>query len=149
MIEMAGKNDLTKKVHEAGGRMTEQRRAVLDALASVETHPTAAEVYEIVRAQVSDVSQGTVYRNLHTLVDLGLAQELDYGPGASHFDATVEPHYHVRCVECGRVDDLPIEREPAPCIDEAREVATDWHISEHRVEFMGLCPDCRKNQRRG
>lgn len=143
---MAGENDLAKKIHEAGGRMTEQRRAVLEALASVDTHPTAAEVYEMVREELPDVSQGTVYRNLHKLVELGYAQELDYGPGASHFDATVKPHYHVRCARCGRVDDLHVDRKPVPCIDEAREAAGDWEIFEHRVEFMGLCPDCRKNQ---
>lgn len=143
---MAGENGFTEKVHETGGRMTEQRRAVLEALASVDTHPTAAEVYEMVREELPDVSQGTVYRNLRKLIELGYAQELDYGPGASHFDATVEPHYHVRCVHCGRVADLPIERRPVPCIDEARRVADGWEVSEHRVEFMGLCPDCRKNQ---
>ncbi|MGI5816866.1 MAG: Fur family transcriptional regulator [Armatimonadota bacterium] len=143
---MAGENDLTQKVHQAGGRMTAQCRAVLEALASVDTHPTAAEVYEMVREQLPDISQGTVYRNLHKLTELGYAQELDYGPGATHFDATVTRHYHVRCVECGRVDDLPIERRPAPCLDEAQEAADGWRISEHRVEFMGLCPDCRDNQ---
>ena len=123
--------------------MTEQCRAVLDALASVNTHPTAAEVYEMVRKQLPDVSQGTVYRNLRKLIELGYAQELDYGSGASHFDACVEPHYHVRCVECGRLADLPIEHELAPCLDEARRAAEGWDISEHRIEFMGLCPDCR------
>ncbi len=126
--------------------MTAQRRAVLEALASVDTHPTAAEVYEMVREELPDVSQGTVYRNLRKLIELGYAQELDYGPGASRFDATIDPHYHVRCVQCGRVEDLPIEREPAPRIDEARKAADDWDISGHRVEFMGLCPTCRENQ---
>ena len=143
---MTENNRLTEKVREAGGRMTRQRRAVLDALASVDTHPTAAEVYEMVRRELPDVSQGTVYRNLRKLIELGYAQELDYGPGASHFDAVVEPHYHVRCVECGRVGDVEIDRRPTPCIDEARRAADDWEISEHRVEFMGLCPDCRDNQ---
>ncbi len=126
--------------------MTHQRRAVLEALASVDTHPTAAEVYEMVRQALPDVSQGTVYRNLRKLIELGYAQELDYGSGASHFDACVEPHYHVRCTDCGRVADLPIHSEPTPCIDEARRAADGWTISEHRVEFMGLCPGCRKSE---
>ena len=123
--------------------MTEQCRAVLEVLASVDTHPTAAEVNQMVQEKLPGVSQGTVYRNLHKLIELGYAQELDYGSGASHFDACVEPHYHVRCIECGMLADLPIESEPAPCIEEAREVADGWEISEHRIEFMGLCPECR------
>jgi len=130
--------------------MTEQRRAVLEALASVDTHPTAAEVYEMVRKTLPDVSQGTVYRNLRRLIELCYAQELDYGAGASHFDACVEPHVHVRCTDCGRVADLPLESPPTPCIAEAQRAAgracAGWTISERRVEFMGLCPECRKSK---
>jgi len=100
----------------------------------------------MVREVLPDVSQGTVYRNLRRLIDLGYAQELDYGSGASHFDACVEPHYHLRCVECGRVADLPIDSEPVPCIAEARRAVKDWTISEHRIEFMGLCPACRESE---
>ncbi len=134
---------LEDAIHEHGGRMTEQRRVVLETLASLNSHPTAAELYEIVREKLPDISQGTVYRNLKRLKELGYVQELDYGPGASHFDARVEPHYHVRCLECGRVADLEIERRPAPCIEEARRAAGEWVISGHRVEFVGICPKCR------
>jgi Fe2+ or Zn2+ uptake regulation protein len=139
---MAGENEFTEKVRQAGGRMTEQRRAVLNALASVDTHPTAAEVYEMVREELPDVSQGTVYRNLRKLIDLGYARELNYGQGASHFDAMVEPHSHVRCLDCGRVADLDLDCEVGPCLEEARRAADDWQIAERRVEFTGLCPDC-------
>jgi len=124
--------------------MTRQRRIILDTLASVDTHPTAAELYEMVRAQLPDISQGTVYRNLRQLQELGYVLELDYGPGASHFDARVQPHYHVRCRECDRVADLPCA--PVECLEQARRAAEGWTIDEQRVEFTGLCPDCRKRQ---
>jgi len=141
---MTRRDDLTERVHEAGGRMTRQRRIILDTLASVDTHPTAAELYEMVRAQLPEISQGTVYRNLRQLQELGYVLELDYGPGASHFDATVQPHYHVRCRECGRVADLPCA--PVECLERARQVADGWTVEEQRVEFTGLCPDCQERQ---
>jgi Fe2+ or Zn2+ uptake regulation protein len=87
-----------------------------------------------------------VYRNLRKLIELGYAQELPYGPGASHFDTTIEPHYHLRCVDCGRVVDLPIDEEAAPCLEEARKAAEGWTVSRQRVEFTGHCPDCREDQ---
>ncbi|NLO05247.1 MAG: transcriptional repressor [candidate division WS1 bacterium] len=139
---MAGNNGLSEKVHERGGRMTRQCRAVLDALASVDMHPTAAEVYEIVRETVPDISQGTVYRNLRRLVELGYAQELDYGPGASHFDASVESHCHARCTNCSKIIDLDIDSSLAPCLKEAQAAAKGWQISDQRIEFEGLCPEC-------
>lgn len=130
---------LAKRVHERGGRMTRQRRIVLDTLASVDTHPTAAELYEMVRAQLPGISQGTVYRNLRRLQELGYVRELDYGAGPAHFDATVAPHAHVRCRSCGRVADidggLTAKLPTGRC-------ARGWRIDEERVEFIGLCPEC-------
>ncbi len=141
---MKKEDRLEENLRRRGGRMTEQRRVLLDTLSSVDSHPTAAELYEMVRDRLPDISQGTVYRNLRRLHELGYVQKLDYGPGASHFDATVKPHYHLRCRECECVIDLDIEREPVPGIERAQNAATNWEVIEHRVEFLGVCPKCRK-----
>lgn len=130
---------LAKRVHERGGRMTRQRRIVLDTLASVDTHPTAAELYEMVRERLPGISQGTVYRNLRQLQELGYVRELDYGAGPAHFDATVAPHAHVRCRSCGRVADVDGVHPPRPRTPRGAE---GWRIDEERVEFIGLCPEC-------
>lgn len=124
--------------------MTRQRRIVLETLASVDTHPTAAELYEMVRARLPGISQGTVYRNLRRLQELGYVIELDYGPGPSHFDARVETHYHVRCLRCGKVAD--VECETIDCLREAERAVGGWQIEDHRVEFMGLCPECQRDE---
>ena len=139
---MRSEDNLSRTVHETGGRMTDQLRAVLEALASVNTHPTAAELYELVRVRLPEVSQGTVYRNLRKLIDLGYAIELDSGSGAAHFDACVEPHYHVRC----KVADLHLLEGPTPDIPAVRTGADDWVILECRVEYLGLCPTCRDHE---
>jgi len=123
--------------------MTRQRRIVLDTLASVDCHPTAAELYEMVREQLPGISQGTVYRNLRHLQELGYVLELDYGAGPAHFDATVTPHCHVRCRHCDRVADIDCERAPEPA---AASPVMGWRIDEERVEFIGLCPECRATQ---
>jgi len=139
---MQKRPDLTSGVHEAGGRMTRQRRVVLEALASVTSHPTAAELHNLVRERLPGISPGTVYRNLKVLKDLGYVQELCFGPGASRFDANVESHYHVRCDRCGRVDDVP---GPAIAgIEDAASALSEWKITGHRLEFHGLCPVCRR-----
>lgn len=135
-------DELRETVHEHGGRMTRQRRVILDTLADVHTHPTAAELYDMVREQLPDISQATVYRNLRQLQELGYVRELSYGTDASHYDARVEPHYHVRCRRCGRVDDVHLDVEPTPSVEDARRAADRWRIDGCRVEFVGLCPDC-------
>ena len=48
-------------------RMTRQRKVILDTLRRLKTHPTADEVFSIVRKQLPRISLGTVYRNLELL----------------------------------------------------------------------------------
>jgi len=141
---MQKRPDLTSSVRDAGRRMTRQRRVVLQVLASVTCHPTAAELHELVRQHLPGISPGTVYRNLKVLKDLGYVQELCFGPNASRFDANVARHYHVRCNCCGRVEDIPMQ--PIVGIEDAQRALTGWQITGHRIEFHGLCPECKAQQ---
>ena len=45
-------------------RMTKQRRIILEELRKVRSHPTADEIYAMVRRRLPRISLGTVYRNL-------------------------------------------------------------------------------------
>ncbi len=136
--------DLRQKVHDTGGRMTRQRRIVLEALASVTSHPTAAELYDLVRERLPSISPGTVYRNLRVLKELGYAQELCFGSHASRFDANVENHYHIRCERCGRVAD--VDADPDTDLDHRVGTPPGWTVTGYRLEFRGLCPDCKRAQ---
>jgi len=88
--------------------MTPSRRAILDGISGAACHPTADEVYEMVRRALPRVSLGTVYRNLELLTRHGLIRTLADGRGQRHYDAVLEDHCHVRCEACGRVDDVRV-----------------------------------------
>jgi Fe2+ or Zn2+ uptake regulation protein len=137
---MDNDSGLARRIHGAGRRMTEQRRVVLEVLASVKSHPTAAELYDMVRRRLPGISPGTVYRTLKVLKNLGYLQELDFGATASRFDADVADHCHVRCDSCDRVDDVPLAANPR--LEEAQRILDGWKIEGQRVEFHGLCPEC-------
>jgi Fur family ferric uptake transcriptional regulator len=122
--------------------MTPQRQAILEELRRLTSHPTADEVHALVRRRLPRVSLGTVYRNLEVLSDSGLIQKLDMGGGQRRFDSSTGIHYHVRCVRCGRVEDAPVE--PLTTIDDALRKVSGYEVIGHRLEFIGLCPACRK-----
>ena len=88
-------------------RMTRQRKVILEELRKVDTHPSADEVYEMVRKRIPRISLGTVYRNLEILSERGDIQKLELGCTLKRFDGVPENHYHIRCVDCGRVVDAP------------------------------------------
>ena len=59
--------------------MTRQRQIILEELRKVVTHPSADEVYEMVRKRLPRISLGTIYRNLEILSENGDIQKLELG----------------------------------------------------------------------
>ena len=89
-----------------GRRHSRQRQVILEELQKVTSHPTAVELHAMVRDRLPSVSLGTVYRNLDLLARLGQIEKHEYSSGEARFDANMAEHDHLRCIRCGRVDDL-------------------------------------------
>lgn len=123
-------------------RLTAQRQAVYEAVLASETHPTAAEIYETVKAQQPKIAFGTVYNALHYLVKAGLLVELSFGDRASRYDRNVHRHDHLVCVRCGALEDVDL-RVPQENIEQVAG-ATGYRVRTHHVELRGLCPRCAK-----
>ena len=120
--------------------MTQQRKVILEELKASGTHPSADELYELVRKRLPRISLGTVYRNLEILSEQGIIQKLELGGTIKRFDWNPKKHYHIRCMQCGRVDDAPIA--PLQTLEDSLYQATVYTILGHRLEFIGLCPQC-------
>lgn len=123
-------------------RMTQQRRVILEELRKAKSHSSADEVYEMVRKRLPRISLGTVYRNLETLSELGEIRKLELGGTTKRFDWDPSMHYHILCVNCGRVDDAPVA--PLNQLENELYGATVFTIIGHRLQFTGLCPECSK-----
>jgi len=121
--------------------MTEQRRVILKELRKLSSHPTADELYVLVRKHLPNISLGTVYRNLEILSEARMILKLETAGSQKRFDGTAENHYHVRCIRCGRVDDLSLG--VMSTIEGAAQGESGYRILSHRLEFLGLCPLCR------
>ncbi len=122
--------------------MTRQRRRILEELRAVTTHPTADELYEMVRKSLRRVSLGTVYRNLEALSRGGVIRKLPGTP--MRFDCNVDDHYHIRCIHCGIVADLPITKKIV--LLEGVGDATAWDLVGQEIEFVGVCPQCKRSK---
>ena len=121
-------------------RMTRQRKVILEELRKVDTHPSADEVYEMVRKRLPRISLGTVYRNLEILSRSGEIQKLETGCNLKRFDGIAENHYHIRCLQCDRVIDAPEGFDIA--VNHDLPTTNGFKILGHRLEFVGICPDC-------
>ena len=126
-------------------RLTTQRQIILEELGKVTSHPTANEVYDMVRKRLPRIGLGTVYRNLELMADSGIILKLEVGGTQKRFDATIEPHYHIRCTSCGKVDDIAMEVQGQ--INLAAEKASNYIILGHHVEFSGICGECAREKK--
>jgi len=122
-------------------RMTRQRQVILEELRKVCSHPGADEVYALVRKRMPRISLGTVYRNLEVLSAMGEIQKIEIGGSLKRFDGNTAPHYHIRCLRCQKVVDAPVA--PLADIQNLLDGKTDFSITGHRLEFLGLCPKCQ------
>jgi Fur family ferric uptake transcriptional regulator len=126
-------------------RMTKQKRVVLEELSKVKSHPTAHDVYEMVKSRLPRISLGTVYRNLDQLSSSGQIRRLDMGQSQRRFDAVVDDHLHIRCISCGKVDDVPLH--PAMSTITIKDIVSSqsgYDVLGCEMDFQGICPKCKK-----
>jgi Fur family peroxide stress response transcriptional regulator len=119
-----------------------QRRAVFEAILEREDHPTADQVYDIVRADAPEIARMTVYRILGTLVRIGLVAKTCHPGSSARFDPKIRQHHHLVCLDCNGIIDLEDERlnnVPRPDVRRLGFEITDYHI-----HFRGRCAACRQ-----
>ncbi len=125
---------------DAVGRMTPQRRMILQELRAIRTHPTADELHARIRNRLPHISLATVYRNLDLMARSGVIRKIE-GGAQSRYDGMIDLHYHVRCVHCGCVEDI---HAPGVMVDmRAVEGPPGFRVLGHHLEFVGECARCR------
>jgi Fur family transcriptional regulator, ferric uptake regulator len=133
--------DLTmQEIRERGGRVTEQRRAILKALFQESDHVTADELVGRVNNALPDVHVTTVYRFLDTLEQMGLVSHVHLGHGPAAFHLSSHRHTHVVCDTCGHievVDAATFDRWSA----ELQRV-TGVRLVEQHFALAGRCRNC-------
>ncbi|RJR29878.1 MAG: transcriptional repressor [Candidatus Latescibacterota bacterium] len=127
-------------------RRSKQREIILEELMKLGSHPSADELYDRVRKRLPHISLGTVYRNLEILSREGVIRRLALDGPRMRFDGGRDEHHHIRCIRCGRVDDVPA---PAAASESERSAArrTGYLVVERRVQYLGVCPACRRKDR--
>src|SRR5215218_8517201 len=69
--------DIREKFRSSGYTLTSQRRAVLEALKEAKGHPSAEDIYLMVKKKNPRVALGTVYQALSVLEEIGVLDGLE------------------------------------------------------------------------
>lgn len=121
---------------------TIQRQTICEELCKLTSHPTADELYDIVKKRMPQISLGTVYRNLEQLAECGVVLKLETAGRQKRFDGNPAPHHHIRCKVCGAVRDLHHEslKELDECI---ARLLPELGANRAMIEFEDICPECK------
>ena len=126
---------------EVSTKQFRKRNAILSYLRSVTNHPSAEMVFTDLKADIPDLSMGTVYRNLSLFKQQGLAISVATVKGVERFDGNTDPHVHFICTDCDAVIDLMDMEVP----EELKAIAESYcggSVTECQLNFTGLCKDC-------
>ena len=135
-------HDIRDRFRRSGYTLTSQRRAVLDALEEAQGHPSAEDVYLIVKRKNPKVALGTVYQALSVLEEIGVIGAKHWSESPTRYDLNLEPHLDIRCVTCGRVSEIP--GVDVGDLDERIRSNTPYEVTRTTVAVEGRCGACQK-----
>jgi Fe2+ or Zn2+ uptake regulation protein len=140
---MAGtlEQDIREKFRRSGYTLTSQRRAVLEALKEAQGHPSAEDIYLIVKKKNPRVALGTVYQALSVLEEIGVVGSKHWSESPTRYDLNVEPHLDIRCAGCGEVSEIS-GVELGELEMNIRE-NTPYEVTRTTMVIEGLCPSCK------
>jgi Fe2+ or Zn2+ uptake regulation protein len=139
LVAVKSVDELTELFRATGRKVTPQRQSIFRALSVSPVHPTAEAVYATVSTDMPTISLRTVYQTLNDLAAMGEVQALDLGTGSTRFDPNLEPHHHLVCDVCGRVDDLHAE---FPGVAVPAGDPSGFQVSTTEIVFRGRCARC-------
>lgn len=119
-----------------------QRDTILQVVLNSTDHPTAEIIYNRVQKIIPNISLGTVYRNLNSLVENGYIKHIGISNNQDHFDKTTMSHNHIRCIVCNNVCDIFSTTTDDFC--DKIELETKYKIISKDLVFEGICPNCQK-----
>ncbi|MGD8985148.1 MAG: Fur family transcriptional regulator [Desulfobacteraceae bacterium] len=131
---------MEKALRAAGYRLTRQRKAILNVLATTDTHPSAQQVFQEAKKDHPGLSLATVYNTLETLARMGLIKILDFQAMDNRHETNLVPHINLICSSCGKIQDF-VEGLTIHVSEVKQKFG--FQVENFRLEYYGICSDCR------
>ncbi len=136
-------NKFIGRSKELGIKVTPQRIAIYKELASTDQHPSTETIYKKIKDYYPNISLTTVYRTLETFEKLGLISVVNVLYNAARYDANLDPHHHIVCTECKKVED--VYDESLNNLDISNKTLGDYQVEGYSLLLSGVCTSCRSN----
>ncbi len=95
-----------EKLKNKGLKVTPQRVAIYEAVVNLRNHPTAENIIEYIKKNHPNISVGTVYKVLDSLVENQLLKKVKNEKDVMRYDAIMEQHHHLYCTQTEKIEDF-------------------------------------------
>jgi len=123
------------KCLEAGVRMTNQRRIIIELIDEADDHPDVETIYRRAIAVDKTISLATIYRTVGVLEQAGVVEKLEVGDGKARYELAGEHHEHLVDVDTGEIHEFQHEELEALKEQIARDMG--FELVGHRLELFG------------
>lgn len=120
---------------EAGVRMTNQRRIIIELIDDAEDHPDVDTIYRRAIEIDSTISLATIYRTVGVLEQVGIVDKLDVGDGKARYELSGEHHEHLVDVDSGEIHEF--QHEELELLKEKIARDMGFELVGHRLELFG------------
>ncbi len=138
--------DYPRKLRNGGYRVTPQRKIILDVICEAGHGVIVEEILHRLRKISPSLDRATIYRNLIFLQKLHLVNASGSGKSRKFEIASVEPHHHLICRECGY--ETGLDRKYIERLNLMIRKKFDFIIDIDHLSFQGLCSQCSSGRNR-
>lgn len=140
-------NDLLDKLKSNGYKITEQRKAILQALVSNNNNLiTVEKLLSESKKNYHKTNMTTIYRNIEILEKLDLIHKVINEEGTSLYKLSCSinhHHHHIICLKCGKTE--AIDFCPLKDIEQLLN-DKDFCLTDHKFELYGYCKECKNSE---
>lgn len=120
--------------------MTKYGKKIREIVDTSRCHPTAEQVFEVLRQTYPTVVLATVYNNLNRLCEAGLIRRVSVEGQPDRYDRLAR-HDHLVCRGCGKLLDIHLSD-----LTEQLQRQVDIPILSYDLKLMYLCEECQKRK---
>lgn len=126
-------------------KYSKQKEEVFKFIKKAKNHPTAEEIYLKLNESNSNISRGTVYRNLNVLVDKKIVKRISISNFPDRYEFITGPHNHAICTECGKVFNFHYELDNDE-LNKSVSKETDLKVFSNEFTIYGICNSCKSKK---
>lgn len=120
-------------------KLTDKRLKLIEIFTKYDKYLSAKELQQQLVAVYPGISYDTIYRNLHTLTDIGVLEQTTLDGEMNYkISCTDDHHHHFICERCGETQVITY----CP-VDKWHDELPGVQLNSHKVELYGYCGECR------